>query len=285
MNKLVTIFVAVPLLFFCTDCRSQNEIRLLVRGDDIGSTHAANLGCIQSYREGIMQTVEIMVPCPWFPEAVAMLQDHPGLDVGIHITLTSEWNGIKWRPLTHAPSITDEDGYFYPVIWPGERFPEDRALKSQEWDLGEIEAEMRAQIELARKYIPNISHLSCHMGCSSWDESVAEVYGKLATEYGLDIQTGELGVERFPLEEKGETLDERIANFIDGLNKLKPGNTYLFVEHPAVAFIEMEGVGHPGYEDVNEDRDMVTRMFTSEAVKKVIEERNIRLISYADLTE
>lgn len=214
-----------------------------------------------------------------------MLQENPGLDVGVHITLTSEWDGIKWRPLTHAPGITDEDGYFFPVIWPGDRFPEERALRSQEWDIGEIEAEMRAQIELALKYIPRISHLSCHMGCSGWDESVGEVYERLAAEYGLDIPAGKMRTERFPLAQKGETLEERIANFIEGLNKLQPGNTYLFVEHPAVASPEMEAVGHPGYENVNEDRDLVRKMFTSDAVKKTIEERNIRLISYTDLAE
>jgi predicted glycoside hydrolase/deacetylase ChbG (UPF0249 family) len=285
MKKIITIFIAFHLLFFCTDCRSQDEIRLLVRGDDIGSTHAANLGCIESYRDGIMQSVEIMVPCAWFPEAASMLQDNPGLDVGIHITLTSEWTGIKWRSLTHAPSITDEDGYFFPVIWPVERYPERQALVNQQWDIGEIEAEMRAQIETALKYIPRISHLSCHMGCAGWDESVGELYRRLAGEYGLDIPSGDMRLERFPLGEKGKTLEERIANFIGGLHKLEPGHTYLFVEHPAVACPEMEAVGHPGYENVSEDRDLVRRMFTTEAVKQVIEAHHIRLISYADLAE
>ncbi|HDS06041.1 MAG TPA: ChbG/HpnK family deacetylase [Bacteroides sp.] len=285
MQRITTLLIAVQLLFFCADCRSQHEIRLLVRGDDIGSTHAANLGCIESYRDGIMQSVEIMVPCAWFPEAVAMLRENPDLDVGVHITLTSEWDRVKWRPLTHAPGITDEDGYFYPVIWPGGQFSEERALRSQQWKLEEIEAEMRAQIELALRHLPQISHLTCHMGCSEWDEAVGEVYRGLAVEYGLDIPSAETGLERFPLAEKGDTLEERIANFIGGLNKLEQGHTYLFVEHPAVASPEMEAVGHPGYEDVNEDRDLVRRMFTSDAVKKVIEERHIRLISYADLAE
>ena len=285
MQRITTLLVAVQLLLFCADCRSQPEIRLLVRGDDIGSTHAANLGCIESYRDGIMQSVEIMVPCAWFPEAAAMLRENPGLDVGVHITLTSEWDRIKWKPLTHASSITDEDGYFYPVIWPGGQFPEERALRSQQWKLEEIEAEMRAQIELARRHIPQITHLSCHMGCSGWDEAVGEVYRGLAVEYGLDIPSGETKLERFPLAEKGESLDERIGNFIGGLNKLEPGHTYLFVEHPAVASPEMEAVGHPGYDNVNEDRDLVRRMFTSDSVKKVIQERHIRLISYADLAE
>jgi chitin disaccharide deacetylase len=267
------------------DCLSREPIRLIVRGDDIGSTHAANLGCIRSYREGIMRTTEIMVPCPWFPEAVRMLKENPGLDVGVHITLTSEWENIKWGPLTRAPGISDEDGYFYPMIWPNERFPENRTLRGSDWTIEEIEAEMRAQIEMAIRHIPQVSHLSCHMGCSGWDPAVADVYDRLAREYGLEINTGDHGVLRFPMKEKGETLEERITNFIGGLKSLEPGKTYLFVEHPALDVQEMETVGHDGYYDVAVDRQMVTDLFTSEEVKQVIRERGILLVSYADLVQ
>jgi predicted glycoside hydrolase/deacetylase ChbG (UPF0249 family) len=279
----------IALLFcfslICTECRSQEEIRLIIRGDDIGSTHAANLGCIKSYREGIMRSVEIMVPCAWFPEAVRMLNENPGLDVGVHLTLTSEWENVKWRPLTHAPSITDAEGFFFPMIWPNERFPEDRTLRGADWKLEEIEAEMRAQIEMATRLIPQVSHLSCHMGCAGWNEEVEAVYDRLAKEYGLDIRTGDLGVERFPYDGNGEALEQRIGNFIDGLKKLEPGKTYLFVEHPALKSMDMEAVGHDGYYTVNTDRQMVTDLFTSREVMKVIEERGIKLISYGDLVK
>ena len=60
-------------------------ISLIVRGDDIGSCHAANVACIRSYKEGVMTSVELMVPCSWFPEAVKILNENPGLDVGIHL--------------------------------------------------------------------------------------------------------------------------------------------------------------------------------------------------------
>jgi predicted glycoside hydrolase/deacetylase ChbG (UPF0249 family) len=280
--KAIAIVLSLCLLSL-TDCNAQEEIKLIVRGDDIGSTHGANLGCIESYREGIMRTVEIMVPCPWFPEAVKMLNENPGLDVGIHLTFTSEWENIKWGPLTHAPSITDEDGYFFPMIYPNDRFPAEQTLKGCDWEIAEIEAEMRAQIELATKYIPQVSHLSCHMGCAGWDDQVGELYQELAEEYDLDIRLGEYGVQRFPMGEKRETLEERIDSFIEGLNKLEAGNTYLFVEHPATAGPEMKAIGHDGYYGVNDDRQMVVDMFTSEKVMKVIGKRGIRLISYADL--
>jgi predicted glycoside hydrolase/deacetylase ChbG (UPF0249 family) len=283
MRKLMLIPFFLFMVTTCLYCQPKEEIRLLIRGDDIGSTHAANIGCIKSYQEGIIRSVEIMVPCPWFMEAVSMLKECPGLDVGVHITITSEWENIKWGPLTCAPSLTDDNGYFYPMIWPNKEFGEDRALKAQDWKIEEVEAEMRAQIEMAVKHIPLVSHLSCHMGCAGWDDRVAEVYEKLGREYKLDIKTSDYGLEGFPMEEKGETLEERTGNFVEALNRLEAGKTYLYVEHPAIATPEMEAVGHSGYYGVNNDRDLVTKVFTSEEVKQVIKDRGIRLISYADL--
>lgn len=232
-----------------------------------------------------MRSVEIMVPCAWFPEAVRLLNENPGLDVGVHLTLTSEWENIKWGPLTDAPGITDEDGYFFPMIWPNERFPENRTLTGAPWDLKELETEMRAQIELAMKHIPQVSHLSAHMGFTGMDTQVSELYDRLAKEYGLEVRMEAGRVKRFPMVQSGGTSGERIDDFVEGLNKLEPGNTYLFVEHPALAGQEMKAVGHDGYYTVNEDRQMVTEMFTSEKVKDVIRERGIRLISYADLVK
>ena len=273
------------LILFLASCTFSQPPCLIVRGDDIGSTHAANLGCIQSYQKGIMTTVEIMVPCPWFPEAVKMLNENPGLDVGIHITITSEWENYKWRPLTHAASITDDDGYFYPMIWANDNFPAEYALREQDWKLEEIEQEMRAQIETARKHIPQVSHLSCHMGCSGWDDRVREVYQKLEKEYQLEIDLQAAGIERFPIRGKGETLEERIDQFVEALYKLEPGKTYLYVEHPALANPEMEAIGHSGYYGVASDRDMVTKVFTSNKVRDVIKEQNIKVVAYKDFAK
>ena len=279
------ILPAILMAVFSMTCLGQDDIRLIIRGDDIASTHAANLGCIQSYQEGIMRSVEIMVPCPWFPEAVRMLNENPGLDVGVHLTFTSEWENMKWRPLTHAPSITDDMGFFHPMIWPNERFPADRTLKGSPWKLEEIEAEMRAQIELALQEIPQVSHLSCHMGCAGWDEEVGKLYARLAAEYDLDIDPSERGVKYFPGSAQGESYEERKGNFIKGLQEMEKGHTYLFVEHPALESMEMEAIGHDGYYTVNNDRQMVTELFTDKDVKAAIEKLGIRLISYADLVK
>ena len=257
-------------------------ISLIVRGDDIGSCHAANVACIRSYKEGIMTSVELMVPCSWFPEAVKMLNENPGLDVGIHLVLTSEWENYKWRPLTQAPSLTDADGYFYPMIWPRKNMPAGTALKDADWKIEEIEKELRAQIELGRQKVPHVSHLTFHMGCASWDPKVKKLCTKLAGEYDIYIVSPEAGVRGVGGFGDAKTAGERIDRFVKKLEELKPG-TYLFVEHPGLDTAEMGAIGHTGYEDVAKDRDAVTEVFVNEKVKRAIKKLGIKLISYADL--
>jgi predicted glycoside hydrolase/deacetylase ChbG (UPF0249 family) len=279
MKKTMVLLLALSA---CMSILGQQEIRLLVRGDDIGSAHAANLACIDAYQNGIVRSVEIMVPCAWFEEAVVLLNQNPGLDVGIHLVLTSEWNVYKWRPLTHCPSITDEDGYFFPMVWPNENYPGNRTLLHANWKIEEVEAELRAQIELALKKIPQISHLSNHMGWSKADPRLTELYNRLQKDYNLELRPTADSVSWLANYDKTGSTSSQVKGFIENLKKLTPG-TWIFVEHPAYDQPEMQGVYHTGYENVGKDRDNVTRILTSPIVKKVIAKKNIVLINYKDL--
>ena len=256
-------------------------IRLLVRSDDMGATHAINEGCIRSCRDGIARSVEVIVPGPWFPEAAQILKDHPGIDVGVHLALTSEWSLCKWRPLTHAPSLVDEDGYFFPMTGKRKDFPAGRSFLEAKPKLEEVEQELRAQIELAKKRLPNLTHLSAHMGTARSRPDLRDLTNRLSKEYGLPIEYPEL--ERFrPWKTKPGSYKEREEAFVAALRKLGPG-TWLFVEHPAPDTPEMRRIFHTGYEDVAIDRDMVLRLLTSSRVLGVIKDRGIELITYADL--
>jgi chitin disaccharide deacetylase len=287
-NKFLFLSLLIALSYFGAStnmCAQQDEkIRLIVRGDDIGSTHAANIGHIKAYKDGILTAAEIMVPCPWFEEAVKMLNENPGIDVGIHCALTSEWENYKWRPITHAPSITDEDGYFYPMIWPNDNFPAEKTLRGSDWKLEEIEKEIRAQVELALKKIPHISHMNCHMGCSHWDDDVKEMFEGLVKEYGLDIYSSDYDVKRFRVDgyHEAKTTEERIELFAKALKSLEPG-TYLYVEHPAVDSPEMRAIALEGNYSVAKNRDDVVKVLTSDEVKNAVKEKNIELIGYKDL--
>ncbi len=278
MNRLT--FTCCVLLLTARCCTA-DEIRLIVRADDIGCCHAANVACIRAYREGIVRSVEVMVPCPWFDEAVEMLNANPGLDVGVHLTLTSEWDTCRWGPITRAPSLVDAGGNFFPMTGPRKGFPPGSSFLEAGAKPDEVEAELRAQIELAVKRIRNVTHLSCHMGTATSTPELRALVDRLAREYKLRARipgakrAGSFGGSH-------TTAHQKEAALVKILERLQPG-LYMFVEHPGLDTPEMQAIGHPGYRNVAADRDGVTRAFCSEKVKRVIKRRGIRLISYGDI--
>jgi chitin disaccharide deacetylase len=258
--------------------------RLIVRGDDMGAAHSINEAIIECHKNGIQSAIEVIVPSPWFPEAAKMLKEYPTADVGVHLALTSEWDNVKWRPLTDCPSLRNESGYFFPMIQPNRNYP-GQALKEHAWKLDEIEKEFRAQIELAKREIPQVNHLSGHMGCSGFDEKVRELTRKLAAEYRLDVEFDPQKIRGVTYQGPKKTADEKIASLIKMLNSLETGKTYLFVDHPGLDTPEMRAIHHIGYEDVAADRQGVTTAWTSSKVKDVIKQKRIQLIGYGKLKD
>ena len=124
---------------------------------------------------------------PWFPQAARLLRENPGLDVGLHLALTSEWENVKWRPLTTAPSLSERTRLLLPDdLALGPNYGKHRALHEQSWKLDEIERELRAQIELTKREVPQLSHLSDHMGFQAIGPAGASSWSRrLAAEYGL----------------------------------------------------------------------------------------------------
>lgn len=254
---------------------SQNQkIRLLVRSDDMASSHAANVSCIEAATKGISRSVEIMVPCPWFFEAAQMLKNNPGIDVGVHLTLTSEWDGIKWGPITPSASLTDADGKFLASTsdW-----------YNKNYQMVEVEAELRKQIEMAIREIPNVAHLSSHMGAPDCKPELKNLVKKLAKEYRLiyEIESFEQ-IPDFGWD-KAQSFHEKETAFIDMLGKLKPGKTYLFVEHPGNESEEMKAVGNKTMLTVSRDRHWVTQVYTSPKVLKAIKDKGIELVNYPEV--
>ena len=220
-----------------------------------------------------------------------MLNENPGLDVGIHLALTSEWENVKWRPLTHCPSLVDENGYFFPMMGPNPAYPGQSVIENaKRFDIEEIEQEFRAQIELALKNIPQVTHISGHMMSTGYSPEVLALVQKLSEEYGLPsidrAGAGELyGFEYIGYDGPKATSEEKIESFIRSLEKMEKGKRYVFIDHPAYNDSEMQTVMHIGYEDVAIDRQGVTDLLKSPEVRKVIDERGIKLIDFNYLTK
>ncbi|HET7696053.1 MAG TPA: ChbG/HpnK family deacetylase [Vicinamibacterales bacterium] len=258
------------------------EIRLVVKGDDMGAAHGINTATIAAYKQGILTTTNVIVPGPWFPEAARLLKENPGLDVGVHLALTSEWDNVKWRPVASVPSLVDEDGWLLPMVQPRPAAEPGRSLKERGWKLDEIERELRAQLAIAKRHVPQATYTWNHMGFTSLGPEVAALVSRLSKEYGLVVPS-ELGIQ--PL---GRVYDGRDSGQVKAdklaakLETLAPG-LWLHIDHASTDDPEMRAIGHQGYEWVAADRSANVDAWTSPKVREVITRRGIRLTNYREL--
>lgn len=291
--SLILFLLLIPLIqgsLFAKVAIPEGEILLIVRGDDIGFSHGANMAFKKAFDNGILTSAELMVPPPWFDEAVKILKERPNLDVGIHLTLTCEWMNYRWGPVgpktDSTPGFIDREGNFYyrtaPSPYYDKIFTRPYSFLGSHPKLSEVEKELRAQIELAMKKIPYISHISCHMGAASVTPQLKSLVEELSMEYGLvpdwKFEDNSLSIFSVPLEKKVDSLASILKN-------LTPGFWYLVV-HPGLDTPEMRAISSPtGDPDkrMAQHRAEVTEALTSERIKKIIEERNIKLVNHKDL--
>ena len=151
----------------------------IFHADDVGMCHGANVAFDELSRKGTINCGSVMVPCPWFTEVGEMAVADARLDVGVHLTLTSERTTYRWAPISttsRSSGLIDESGYFW------RRLPMLGAHVVPE----AAEAEMRAQIERALAAGIDITHLDTHMGAALLP-SLVDIYIRLGREYRLPI--------------------------------------------------------------------------------------------------
>jgi predicted glycoside hydrolase/deacetylase ChbG (UPF0249 family) len=157
---------------------STRRKQVVIHEDDVGMTHGANTAFAELSALGTCTSGSVMVPCPWYPEAVEMALTDERLDLGIHLTLTSEKKPYRWRPVTAPPrsaGLTDDQGYFFPDV------PRARKAAPEA-----VEAELRAQIGIARAAGIDITHFDAHMGTAQMPEFV-EIFCRLGREHRVPV--------------------------------------------------------------------------------------------------
>lgn len=273
---LIAVVLSVPLRAGDADA-----IRVIMMADDLGAAEAVNRATFAAFRDGVVTTSNVIVPGPWFPQAVRLAKEHPTFDIGIHIALTSEWTDVKWRPLTGGRSFCDEDGYFAAFVWPNPKAAPARSLRELKVDLAEAEAELRAQIELAKRHIPRVSYLWPHMAFTSHSPEMLALVRKLAKEYDIplfgDVMEAQ-GIKRLKsLYTSKDSAEQKTAALVKAIDGLTPG-TWILVDHAADDTQEMRAIGHVGYEHVAADRDGNRAMWMHPSVREAVTKRGVTLI-------
>lgn len=153
---------------------------LILHVDDAGMSYDSNEGAINAITKGVATSVSVMMPCPWVPGFVHYLKEHPAIDAGLHLTLTSEWGDYRWGPLagkTNVPGLVDKEG----ALW---RNVADVVAHAS---ADEVEKEMKAQLERARTMGFEPTHLDSHMGTLFASPAFLQRYIKLGIENHIPV--------------------------------------------------------------------------------------------------
>jgi predicted glycoside hydrolase/deacetylase ChbG (UPF0249 family) len=265
---------------------------LIVNGDDLGMAHSIDAASIKALESGLVTSGSVMVPCPWFLEIADYAKSHADADLGVHLTLTSEWALYRWGPVLpkdRVGSLFDQSGYLYPT--------EDVA--AAHIDPREVEAELRAQIERARSYGIQPTHLDSHMNTLFQNKALFETLLRVARENHLPVRVSKEELTSMPflpsilqpediLIDRIVTIDADVALerwtefYTDALKKLPPGVTEMVI-HLAFDDEEMRAatINHPNWGAAWRQRDF--DFFTSEAFRKLLEENHIKLIKWREI--
>ena len=265
---------------------------LIVHADDLGMAHSVNVATIKAFETGLVNSGSIMVPCPWLSEIAAYARTNPQADLGLHLTLTSEWTPLRWGPVSSKDRVTsllDKDGYF--------RLTETEAAKNA--DPKQVEMEITAQIEKARALGIQPTHLDSHMGTLYQNKELFEVFLRVARSNKLPVRVARAWFTRADFLPSvlrpddvyiDRTLDinPSVAPndwgkfYSDEIRKLEPGVTEVII-HLAHDDAEMQGAtsDHPNWGAAWRQRDF--DFFTSDAFRKLLQENNIKLITWREL--
>lgn len=276
---------------------------LLIHADDVGMSWAAEDGSLRAMRDGWVTCGSAMVPCSWFPATVKHCKENPKLDMGLHLTLTSEWSVYRWGPVagrTVVPGLVDDEGYMWRNVM--------QVYRGVAGASEQIETELQAQIDLSRKLGLEPTHMDSHMGTLYYNGVYFKIACNLALKndipfmafkYNPEMQgihpalgyytqevADELERAGFPLldkliqeEQVGETYEEGFEKYCKAISELPTGVT-LMILHLGVDSTEFQNITGRHWA-----RDQQYRIFTDPKLKEHLEKENITLIGWRELRE
>lgn len=264
---------------------------VVLHADDLGVAHSVDEASFAALDQKAVSAASVMAPCPWLTEVAAYAKSHPDADIGLHLTLTSEWKSYRWGPVApkdQVSSLLAPDGYFYPDVAP----------VAKHATPGDVEREIRAQIELAMKMGIHPTHLDMHMGTLAARPEFYAALVKVAHEYGLPFLAVRVTDERrkmlsllsakdilfdsLVMFDSSVPQDRWTESYVDALNSLKPGLHYLIV-HLGHDDAELRAItaDHPHYGAAWRQRDF--NAVTSPEFKQALERNHIIVVGWKDL--
>lgn len=264
----------------------------IIHADDIGMSHASTAAFTDLWKTGIISSGAVMVPCPWFAKTAAYCRSVPGVDMGVHLTLTSEWDVYRWGPIStraRDSGLLDHEGFF-PRTTPAIQSSGDPECARQE---------LCAQVQRAIDAGITPTHADTHMG-SVFHPKFMPAYVELAMHFKIPVMIPRLSEEE--LEKRGHSADtlhrleemglplvdhvmgmpldrpeHRLEQVFAAIDALPAGLTH-FIIHPSHDTPEARAIGP----------DLPSRIgdyetFMDERVRDKLKRSGVHVIGYAQL--
>lgn len=263
---------------------------LILHADDLAAAHSIDVASFAGLENGAVTSASIMVPSPWIAEVAAYARAHPNADLGLHLTLTSEWETYRWGSVESADKVSS-------LLDAAGTFPNDEKVVAAKAKPVEVEREIRAQINRALSLGIHPTHLDSHMGSLFTTPELIATYVKVAHEYHLPflaIKGSALAAPQAGITPRDVVLDALIiageqvprdqwkAFYLNAINNLKPGLTEIIV-HLGHDDSELQAVmvNHEPYGSAWRQRDY--DVMTSPEFKKALQDNHVILVTWKEL--
>jgi predicted glycoside hydrolase/deacetylase ChbG (UPF0249 family) len=263
---------------------------LILHADDIGVAHSENAASFDALDKGIVNSGSIMMPTPWVTEVAEYAKSHPNADLGLHLTMNSEWNTYRWggvAPHDKTQSLHDPDG----------TLPRSTDTVAKRARMDEVELELRAQIDRAYAMGIKPTHVDSHMYALYGTPELFRTYTRVARSYKLpflgvfDSPTAAIRSELLPTDivpdavimrlQKG-TLAEWRKYYLDAIRNLKPGLTVILV-HLGYDNDELRAVT-TGWDSWGADwRQRDVDVLSSAEFRQALKDNNVVMVTWRDV--
>lgn len=264
---------------------------LIIHADDLAVAHSVNSASFDALDKNAVTSASIMVPCPWITEVAAYAKAHPDADLGLHLTLTSEWTTYRWGPVASSDQVSS-------LLDPAGTFWSETEKIAANARPQEAEREIRAQIDRAIALGIHPTHLDSHMGSLFATPELFATFARVAHDYHLPFLAVKVTDERSRLlsllSDRDVILDALVMAggglhgdqwkqfYVNAVKDLKPGLTEMIV-HLGHDDAELQAitVDHPDYGSAWRQRDY--DLVTSPEFQKAIKDNHIILVKWKDL--
>jgi predicted glycoside hydrolase/deacetylase ChbG (UPF0249 family) len=270
---------------------SANDKLLIIHADDLGLARSVNKATFDALEKGGVNSASIMANCKHLNEVKKYAENKPGIDFGVHLTVTNEWKNYRWKsimPINESQSLVNEVGEFHVGI---KKF----VLRA---DPGELKKELQAQINKIKKLGIKPTHIDSHEGALFFKKDHFRVYLEIGEKNKLPVFVPK-GVDAhfnksFPkpknvvviknlyMARKGLKRSDWMAFYLNTIKRLKPGLSQLIV-HLGYDDNEMKeiSVNHPDYGA--KWRQLDHEAVTSVDFRSALVKNNVKLVSWGEI--